>query len=57
LEELDASSQGNEVARDFTKNSGFSSYEYRDAMLNSFEEVDGEDGPQQFLLVLMQLRH
>jgi hypothetical protein len=50
LEELDAARQGNEVALQFVKNSGFSPSEYEGAMQNSFEEVDGPDGPQQFLL-------
>ena len=50
LEELDAARQGNEAAVQFVKNSGFSPSEYEGAMQNSFEEVDGPDGPQQFLL-------
>ena len=56
LEELDAASQGNEVAMRFVKNSGISENEYKGAMGNSFEEVDGADGPQQFILIsCMQL--
>ena len=50
LEELDAASQGNETAVQFVKNSGFSPSEYEGAMKRSFEEVDGVNGPQQFLL-------
>jgi Leucine-rich repeat (LRR) protein len=49
LEELDAARQGNEAAIQFVKNSGFSPSEYEGAMQKSFEEVDGPDGPQQFL--------
>lgn len=55
LEELDASSQGNDIARSFAQQSGFTVNEYRNAMLNSFEEVDGADGPQVFLHILMEL--
>lgn len=50
LEELDAARQGNEEAVQFVKNSGFSASEYEGAMQNSFEEVDGPNGPQQYLL-------
>ncbi len=50
LEELDAARQGNDVAIQFVNNSGFSASEYEGAMQNSFEEVDGANGPQQFLL-------
>jgi predicted lactoylglutathione lyase len=50
LEELDAARQGNEAAIQFVKNSGFSPAEYEGAMQKSFEEVDGPNGPQQFLL-------
>lgn len=50
LEELDAARQGNEEAVQFVKNSGFSASEYEGAMKNSFEEVDGPNGPQQYLL-------
>jgi hypothetical protein len=50
LEELDAARQGNEEAIQFVNNSGFSPSEYEGAMQNSFEEVDGPKGPQQFLL-------
>jgi len=50
LEELDAARQGNIAAEQFVKNSGFSPVEYEGAMQNSFDEVDGANGPQQFLL-------
>ncbi len=50
LEELDAARHGNTEAQDFVKNSGFSEDEYQNSMRNSFNEVDGPDGPQQFLL-------
>lgn len=50
LEELDAARQGNDAAVDFVNNSGFMESEYTGAMDNSFEAVDGIDGPQQFLL-------
>lgn len=50
LEELDAGSQGNEAAREFVKNSGFKKEEYENAMNNSFNKVDGPNGPQQTLL-------
>jgi len=50
LEEIDAASQGNMQAKIFAGNSGFEPYEYMDAMEDSFDEVDGPDGPQQTLL-------
>lgn len=50
LEELDAARQGNDEAILFVQDSGFSESEYIDAMHSSFEEVDGANGPQQFLL-------
>ena len=50
LEELDAARQGNDEAMLFIQDSGFSESEYIDAIQNSFEEVDGVNGPQQFLL-------
>ena len=50
LEELDAASQGNEMAIQFVKSSGFKKEEYENAMNNSFNEVDGPNGPQQTLL-------
>jgi len=50
LEELEAASQGNDVAINFVNNSGISKNEYFGAMNNSFKEVDSVNGPQQFLL-------
>ncbi len=50
LEELDAASQGDDKAKMLVSQSGFSSSEYKGAMRNSFEEVDGPQGPQQALL-------
>ncbi len=50
LEELQAASSGDDVAKEFVKQSGISANEYAGAMSNSFEEVDGANGPQQFLL-------
>lgn len=57
LEEIEAASQGNDTAINFARNSGISPYEYKGSMSNSRPEVDGPDGPQQFLLALyMQLQ-
>jgi len=50
LEELDAARQGNAAAINFVNNSGFEPNDYIGAMNNSFEEVDGQNGPQQTLL-------
>jgi hypothetical protein len=50
LEELDAARQGNATAVNFVNNSGFEPNEYIGAMNNSFEEVDGPNGPQLMLL-------
>lgn len=55
LEELEAASQGNELARIFAENSGFDEDDYIGAMYNSFEEVDGENGPQQEILNLCMM--
>ncbi len=55
LEELEAASQGNENARLFAETSGFEEDDYVGAMNNSFEEVDGEDGPQQEILNLCMM--
>ncbi len=52
LEELEAASMGNEMAKLFATTSGFDEDDYENAMRNSFEEVDGADGPQQLLLNL-----
>ena len=51
LEELDAAKDGNETAKVFVKNSGINASEYENAISNSFEEVDGVNGPQQFLIM------
>ena len=53
FEELDAARHGNEIAISFVNNSGFKENDYFGAMNNSFEEVDGPDGPQQILLALI----
>ena len=55
LEEIEAASQGNESAKIFAKSSGFDEDDYIGAMHNSFEEVDGEDGPQQEILNLCMM--
>ena len=47
LEELEAASQGNDVAKLFATSSGFDEDDYMGAMHNSFAEVDGPNGPQQ----------
>ena len=57
LEEIEAASQGNDTAISFARNSGISPQEYKGSMMNSRPEVDGADGPQQFILALcMQLQ-
>ena len=57
LEEVEAASQGNDAAISFARNSGISPQEYKGATRNSRPEVDGPDGPQQFILALcMQLQ-
>ena len=55
LEELEAASQGNEMAKLFASTSGFDEDDYTGAMRNSFEEVDGADGPQQTILNLCMM--
>jgi hypothetical protein len=52
LEEIEAASQGNQSAKLFAKTSGFDEDDYLGAMGNSFEEVDGVNGPQQEILKL-----
>jgi len=52
LEELEAASQGNQVAIDFACNSGIPPQIYQNSMNNSFESINGANGPQQFLLAL-----
>ena len=57
LEEIEAASQGNDTAIRFARNSGISPQEYKGSMRNSRPEIDGPDGPQQFILALcMQLQ-
>lgn len=57
LEEIEAASQGNDTAISFARNSGISPQEYKGSMSSSRPEVDGPDGPQQFILALcMQLQ-
>lgn len=55
LEELEAASEGNESAKIFAQTSGFDEDDYLGAMKNSFEEVDGPDGPQQEILNLCMM--
>lgn len=55
LEELEAASQGNETAKLFALTSGFDEDDYMGAMSNSFEEIDGADGPQQTILNLCMM--
>lgn len=55
LEELEAASQGNEMAKLFASSSGFDKDDYIGAMHNSFEEVDGPNGPQQEILNLCMM--
>lgn len=55
LEELEAASQGNETAKLFAETSGYDEDDYMGAMYNSFEEVDGSDGPQQEILNLCMM--
>jgi hypothetical protein len=52
LEEVEAASGGNDTAIDWAKKSGIPPEEYRGAMQNSMPEIDGANGPQQFLLQL-----
>jgi len=55
LEEIEAASQGNELSKIFANNSGFDEDNYIGAMSHSFEEVDGENGPQQEILTLCMM--
>ena len=52
LEELDGASQGNHKAKSFVKNSGIRPDEYTGSLTKSTPEVDGPDGPQQFLTIV-----
>lgn len=49
LQELDGASKGNIEAQLFAKESGFSPSEYKGALENSCQKIDGVNGPQQFL--------
>jgi len=55
LEEIEAASQGSEMAKIFASTSGFDENDYEGAMYNSFEEVDGGNGPQQEILNLCMM--
>ena len=50
LEEIEAASGGNQKAKKFSSESGIPSTEYEGAMKRSYPEIDGPNGPQQFLL-------
>lgn len=50
LEEIEAASGGNHEAMMFAEKSGILPQEYSGAMYNSVPEIDGENGPQQFLI-------
>jgi Leucine Rich Repeat (LRR) protein len=50
LEEVEAASQGNNMAVNFAKSSGISLNEYKGAMKTATPEIDGADDPQQLLL-------
>lgn len=50
LEEIEAASQGNQAAIEFSSQSGISSNEYKGSMRISCPAIDGAEGPQQFLL-------
>lgn len=57
LEEVESASQGNHVAKLFAVESGITPNEYRGALQNSCDEIDGPDGPQLFLInISSQLR-
>lgn len=57
LEEIEAMADGaksnNKMAAKFVQLSGFKSYEYENAMANSFTLVDGPNGPQQKLKAML----
>lgn len=55
FEELDAARQGNEKAKEFARSSGIPTESYMHAMNNSWEEVDGPNGPQQKLLSFLMI--
>ena len=53
LEELDAGQDGSSFVKHRIKTSGIGKNKYDGAISNSWEDVDGTDGPQQYLLMLM----
>ena len=59
LEEIEAMADGaksnNKMAAKFVQLSTFKSYEYENAMANSFPLVDGPNGPQQKLKVMIAM--
>ena len=57
LEEIEAASQGDNEAMRFAFSSGIPSSEYKGAMQRSCPEIDGKDGPQQFLLNISTQLH
>ncbi|MDC0363110.1 hypothetical protein OAN12_08720 [Halioglobus sp.] len=58
LEELDGASQGNSASREYAQGSGIPAHEYDGALNRSIPEVDGPNGPQQFVLSsCLQLRN
>lgn len=59
LEELDGASQGNVVAQQFVSQCGIDLTQYKGSLKNSFEEVDGSNGPQVLLnnILISQLGH
>lgn len=50
MEELDAARHGSPMAMRFVLESGFRAHEYKDTLNNVLSQVDGSDGPQQFLI-------
>jgi hypothetical protein len=53
LEEIEAASNGNELAKLFATNSGISSNEYQGSLGRSWDAIDGINGPQQTLLKIV----
>ncbi|OBT12024.1 hypothetical protein A9264_16075 [Vibrio sp. UCD-FRSSP16_10] len=57
LEEMEAASQGNDVAKAFVEKNKFYAAEFQGSMIDSSPEIDGVSGPQQTLTrVIMQFR-
>lgn len=50
LEEIEAASMGNQDSKLFADRSGIAPQEYKGAMRRSSPEIDGPDGPQQYLV-------